>query len=80
MGNRRELRSVASLIRSTSSVTTRIRPWRMPALSNRMRACSRALARSLPNTGIMSGRSAGSRFSMVRVSSVSGTTGWASPA
>ena len=39
-----------------------------------------AFRRLLPSTGIISGLSDASRFSMVRTSSVRGATAWASPA
>ena len=62
------------------SVINRICPLAAPAVCSNDRARSNASVGLEPGRGIMSGDSAVNRFSMVRRSSVSGATTWASPA
>ena len=64
----------------TSSVIARIRPRCAPAFFIKRLAWMSASARLLPGSGMMAGCSCGNRFAMVRTSSVSGVTMWASPA
>ena len=76
-GSRCRRRSSGS---STPSVTSTIWPRVAPTLGNSARAAVTAGPGRLPGAGMMSGTSAGRRFSMLRVSSVSGVTTCASPA